>query len=277
MLDNKTGRNTMIKEIRQEVSDIIEKLFTTIANEDYTSYILYIGRADIIHGLKAHVGTDCVIDYQLDRYYDETRETFYVHYLNRNYSKEGFNYDGESGIDDLSIEMMIYCHLWDSVYFLKSLYRLAAILDGKGYQWNPDIPENGKYTFVKENIILPLQAKEIELGNLVSKAFDSNIRNAFAHSLYNVDVESKKIYTRTKQGNRTYTFDEFQKLFLYSVNLMYLLKRYLEFNHDEAGRMNAALTEMFLTPDGVKVQVYGEITKRAGRPFPEFKLVKIKD
>ena len=29
----------MIKEIRQEVSDIIEKLFTTIANEDYTSLI----------------------------------------------------------------------------------------------------------------------------------------------------------------------------------------------------------------------------------------------
>ena len=188
----------MIKEIRKEVTDIIEKLFTTIASEDYTSYILYIGRADIIPGLKAHVETDCVIDYQLDRYYDETREAFYVHYLNRNYSKEGIKYDGERGIDDLSIEMMIYCHLWDSVYFLKSLYRLAEILDGKGYQWSPDIPENGKYKFIQENIISPLQAKNIELGYLVSKAYDSNIRNAFAHSLYNVDVDSKKIYTRTR-------------------------------------------------------------------------------
>ena len=119
----------MIKEIRQEVSDIIEKLFTTIANEDYTSYILYIGRADIIHGLKAHVGTDCVIDYQLDRYYDETRETFYVHYLNRNYSKEGFNYDGESGIDDLSISVCItvlYYILILIVHFSKSMYKQFA-------------------------------------------------------------------------------------------------------------------------------------------------------
>lgn len=267
----------MIKEIRQEVIDIIEESFKKIANEDYNSYILYIGRADIIPGLKTHVGTNCVIDYQLDRYYDETRETFYDHYLNRNYSKSGFCYDGESGIDDLSIEMMIYCHLWDSVYFLKSLYRLATILDGKEYLWDPNIPENGKYTFIKENIISPLQTKKIKLGDLVSKAFDSNIRNAFAHSLYNVNVDSKKIYTRTRQGNRIYTFDEFQKLFLYSVNLMYHLKWYLEFNHDEAGKMNTALTEAFFTPDGVKVQVYGEMTERAGKLYPEFKLAKIKE
>ena len=170
----------MIKEIIPEVTAVIEKSFKTIADEDYTSYILYIGRADIIPGLKKVRGTDCVIDYQLDRYYDETREAFYVHYLTRNYSKSGFCYDGESGIDDLSIEMMIYCHLWDSVYFLKSLYRLAAVLDGKGYQWNPDIPENGKYNFIKEKIISPLQAKNIELGDLVAKAYDSNIRKAFA-------------------------------------------------------------------------------------------------
>lgn len=101
----------MIKEIIPEVTAVIEKSFKTIADEDYTSYILYIGRADIIPGLKKVHGTDCVIDYQLDRYYDETREAFYVHYLTRNYSKSGFCYDGESGIDDLSIEMMIYCHL----------------------------------------------------------------------------------------------------------------------------------------------------------------------
>ena len=64
--------------------------------DDYISYILYIGRADVIPEQKAHFCTSCVIDYQLDRYYDETRELFYLHYLNRNYSKEGFKYDGGS-------------------------------------------------------------------------------------------------------------------------------------------------------------------------------------
>ena len=92
----------MIKEIIEEILQAIEDSFVTIAKDDYISYILYIGRADVIPELKAHFGTSCVIDYQLDRYYDETRELFYLHYLNRNYSKEGFKYDGEAGIDDLS-------------------------------------------------------------------------------------------------------------------------------------------------------------------------------
>lgn len=149
----------MIKYIYDNVIRVIEDSFATIAKEDYISYILYIGRADVIPGLKVHFGTDYVIDYRLDRYYDETREAFYIHYLNRNYSKDGFNYKGTSGIDDLSIEMMIYCHLWDSSYFLKSLYRLSNILCGNGYQWETIIPENGKYQFVKKNIIDPLQSR----------------------------------------------------------------------------------------------------------------------
>lgn len=277
MLITKKPKRKMIKEIIEEILQAIEDSFVTIAKDDYISYILYIGRADVMPELKAHFGTSCVIDYQLDRYYDETRELFYLHYLNRNYSKEGFKYDGEAGIDDLSIEMMIYCHLWDSSYFLKSLYRLSCILCNEGDQWNPNIPENGKYMFVKNKIITPLHISNFSLGDIVAKAFDSNIRNALAHSLYNVDIKSRKIYTRTKQGNKTYTFDEFQCLFLYSVILMNKLQIYLEKNHIEAAKMNTAITESFFTPDRVKVQVYANMVDRAGQTYPEFRLVKIKE
>ena len=94
MLITKKPKRKIIKEIIEEILQAIEDSFVTIAKDDYISYILYIGRADVIPELKAHFGTSCVIDYQLDRYYDETRELFYLHYLNRNYSKEGFKYDG---------------------------------------------------------------------------------------------------------------------------------------------------------------------------------------
>ena len=127
-----------------------------------------------------------------------------------------------------------------------------------------------------ESVIKPLQEKQIELGNLVAKAFDSNIRNAFAHSLYNVNVESRKIQTRTDLGVRTYTFEEFQKLFLYSVILMNKLQNYLEENHNEAAKANNVLTHGFFTPDGVNVQVYGEMLHRNNQLYPEFRLVKIK-
>ena len=82
---------------------------------------------------------------------------------------------------------------------------------------------------------------------------------------------------RTKQGYRTYTFGEFQKIFLYSVILMNKLQNYLEMNHDYAGKKNNALTEAFFTPDGLKVQVYGQMINRAGNLYPEFRLMKIKD
>ena len=94
MLITKKPKRKIIKEIIEEILQAIEDSFVTIAKDDYISYILYIGRADVIPELKAHFGTSCVIDYQLDRYYDETQELFYLHYLNRNYSKEGFKYDG---------------------------------------------------------------------------------------------------------------------------------------------------------------------------------------
>lgn len=174
----------MINEIREEVMSALNHGFNKIHHDDYLSFILLISRADIIEGNAEFSGSDCVVDYELDRHFDETREAFYLHYLNRNYKIEGFHYEGESGIDDLSIEMMIYCHLWDSHYFLKSLYRLSAILEGKGYKWKVNIPNHGKWSFINENIVMPLVEKSYELGSIVKKAYSSDIRNAFAHSLY---------------------------------------------------------------------------------------------
>ena len=43
----------------------------------------------------------------LDTYKDETRDKFYIRYLNRRYKNDDFKYQGEDGIDDLCVEMMI--------------------------------------------------------------------------------------------------------------------------------------------------------------------------
>lgn len=51
----------MIKEIIKDNLQAIEDSIVTKAKDNYTSYILYIGRADVIHELKAHFGTSCVL------------------------------------------------------------------------------------------------------------------------------------------------------------------------------------------------------------------------
>ena len=56
----------MIKEIQEEICLAIEQVYETISKMDYNAFILLIGRAEIQQGLKAIVGTDCVIEYMID-------------------------------------------------------------------------------------------------------------------------------------------------------------------------------------------------------------------
>ncbi len=58
---------------------------------------------------------------------------------------------------------------------------------------------------------------------------------------------------------------------------MNILENALESNHDAAAKRNAFLTNVFLTPDGVKVQVRGTILQLKEKSFPSFKIVKIID
>lgn len=262
-----------ITEIIHEVEDAIEEVFEYIRMNDYNSFVLLIGRGEVFSGLKNTVGTDCVMDYQMDRYHDETRERFYLNYLNRNYRRDGFEYSGNNGIDDLSIEMMIYTHLWESYYFLKSLKRIASIVNGDNYLWKVVIPDGRKCSFIKE-VITALQEKKLKLGDIIEKGYNSDIRNSFAHALYNVDVSGKTITLRPRRGERTIPFSEFQQKFLYSVILMNKLQNMMENLHDEVGKSNAFVTEPFLTPDGLEVQVYAGMNERGGKSYPEIKMIK---
>lgn len=271
------GTYNMLFETREKIAGAIDDAYKLMASQHYKDYILFIGRGDTIPGLKKQVGTDCVVDYSLDTYYDKTRSDFYLHYLNRNYRKDGFSYQGEGGIDDLHIELMIYCHLWDSSYFVKSMCRMASIVSGNGYLWSVDIPWMHRETFMQNKIIDPLKKSGLEIGNIVELCYDASVRNAFAHSLYTIDAEQRKISFRPQKGFKTLSFDEFQKLFLNSVLLMNLMENALELNHIEAAKLNGPLTDAFLTPDGVKVQIIGQMSKRGTSTFPEFRIVKIKN
>ena len=274
--------NNRIYALHREVLDAIYEAFNMMCEKDYNAFILFIGRAAILPGLEKVTGTACVIDDKLDTFYDKTRTDFYLRYLNRNYVRDGYRYDGENGIDDLHIELMIYAHLWDSTYFLKALVRIASIVSGKGYDWDPTVNWWRKEEKMKECIIEPLKRSGLKLGDLIEKCYIARVRNAFAHSLYNIDTERRIIYFRSdkdhcKKGESqifTISFEYFQKIFLLSSILMNKMENELERNHDSACEKNTALTEVFTTPDGVDVQVYAQMVKRGTYIIPEFSLVK---
>lgn len=265
----------MIEDIQEEICLAIEQVYETISNVDYNAFILLIGRAEIQKGLKAIVGTDCVMEYMMDIYFDETRSQYYLNYLNKNYSKEGYDYPKEYAVKDITTELTIYSHMWDSEYFMKSLFRIGAIIAGNGYLWEDVLPTHNIHIAFKERVIMPLKNHDLRLGEILETAYHSNIRNAFAHSRYSIDSYARRIDIRPKSGNKSFSFSDFQKIFLYSAILMNKMENYQEMNHNIAANKNTALTEPFLTPDGVLVQVYGRIMQRGEKLRSEFRLVRI--
>ena len=267
----------MIRDIQEEICEAIEELYDAAYKANYIAYILLIGRAEMQHGLKAVCGTDCVMEWQMDIYYDETRAQYYLDYLRRNYSRDGYSYQGDGAINDITTEMTIYAHLWDSEYFMKSLYRFATIIDGNGYLWEDVLPERRIHEHFCENVIRPFKEHGLKLGNILERVYKSSIRNAFAHSRYTIDVERREIQIRPNTGYEKFSFDEFQDIFLHSVILMNKMENYQEMNHNSAAEKNAVLTEAFMTPDDVLVQVKGIIQKRGDISRPEFRIVKVID
>lgn len=265
----------LVSIVQNEVCEAIEEAFDAICKADYIAFILFIGRAEIQRGHKVHTGTDCVLEYMLDIYYDETRADYYLDYLRRNYSRDGYNYEGPTGANDVTTELTIYSHLWESSYFMKALYRIAAIIQGKGYLWENVLPIHDVHKHFHDNVLVPLKDKGLKLGSIIEKGYKSSIRNAFAHSLYTVDSKSRELYIRPKSGYERFTFEDFQEKFLYSVILMNKMENYQEMNHNLAAEKDTALTEPFLTPDGVRVQVYGKMVQRGDELRPEFRMAKV--
>ena len=98
----------MIRDIQEEICEAIEELYFEAAQIDYIAFILLIGRFEMQPSLKVHCGTDCVSNYQMDIYHDETRSQFYLDYLRKNYSKEGFCYQDGNAVNDITKELIIY-------------------------------------------------------------------------------------------------------------------------------------------------------------------------
>ena len=276
----------MIEYIRMNVSSVIDNLMIRLYNKSYNDFILLIARGQIIPGLErvSPSRSNYSLDYMMDTYYDETREKFYVEYLNLKYNRAGFDYRTDDGFFCLNIELMIYCHIWESSLFLKSLKHITDLLIGKEYDWGLELPDMKIKSFIKDSIINPLVEIDDEFGQLLKKAYSPNLRNSFAHSLYKIDMEQRVISLYIKRMDkddcveRSVSFNEFQEKFLYSINLCYLLR--LSINHQREMASNShggAITKAFKLPSGRMMQIFANYKEIKGKRYPEFSGALIKE
>lgn len=266
---------SLLREMENEVSSAIVEALVTLSKISQPNYCLLIARAGVLPMLENIGKSRYVMDNAMDVYHDETRQQFYLNYLNANYRKGVLNYSEKDGLDKLYVEMMIYSHLWDSQRFLKDIYRISSMIAGKPYDWELDLEDGLSYNQMRDEVIAPLKEKGLKLGHLIDLSYSSHIRNSFAHSLFDIDIQSKKIQLRSKHIKKhedsTLTFDSFQDKFLHSIFLCYCLTNIIEECRLEAAKANTAITDVFLTPDGRKMQLFGEVLKSKGKLYPRFR------
>lgn len=220
------------RKIESEIITNIIAVYDNLKNMSKEKYTLFISRADYIDALSKNPTISAyVCDYQLDIMYDTTRIKFLNQFLNTFYS---FSTDNSSiKIDDVrfNLELMVYCHIWESDNFLKSLYRLAHLVNGEEYPWKVEIPSTEKSKFIKDKIRIIFDNNNNYLGSMIKKAYNSSIRNSFAHSQFGIDLENNRIdFYNYSSPTKPYelkniNFEDWCEKFVYTALFSYYMMK----------------------------------------------------
>lgn len=240
------------------VKKAINEIIDVASSSSPDGFVAYIAGGEYYKCFENTKLLPYVLEGVLDFRKDLSRQEFYVHYMNMNYKTDGFAYEGEKGIDYLTVELLIYVHLWQSNYFLKHLVRLAHLACGKDYDWDLDVKENIR-NYLNENVIDPLSEKGLMIGQLIKDCYYPVIRDSFAHGLYSIDKSSRVIDLYGRRASGPISFEEFQRKFLYSIFLSQnLFTSYRENQKLMAGFLSEKDVSLFL-PDGNRIKVESEI------------------
>ncbi len=162
---------------------------------------------------------------------DNSRLKFLQNYISFKTSRElnQISSNQKSDFKDFSLhlELMIYSHCWESIPNIKELKRLVDLIEGNDYDFNLEIPIHTKQKYIRSQIKNPLVKKNLKLGDIISKSFHSQIRNAFAHSDYNIRFEKIILlnYTGEPWQLEYLSFDDFELMNTYTM-LLFLLFEY---------------------------------------------------
>jgi hypothetical protein len=221
-------RRGEFKRIEIEVQNAIYEAFeyAKIKEKNTNDYILFLSNAHFMDSLVVTGTNPYTIDYRLDNLNDEVRLSNLMEYLNHNYS-----FQAENTVDSkfsLSLELMIYTHMWESKPYLKILKKLSDLCDSQDYNWNVSVPDMGKHTFIRDDIRNIFKNHNLNIHEIITKGFHTSLRNAFAHSEYVLGWNDPKInllnYGGASWELQDITFDDWTKRFCYTFLLGYKIQ-----------------------------------------------------
>lgn len=215
-------RKGEFKKIEIEVQNAVNEAFDYAKTKEKNGNdtILFLGNAHYMDNLVGTGTNPYTIDYRLDNLNDEVRLSNLMEYLNLNYS-----FNAENTVDSkftLSIELMIYTHMWESKPYLKILKKLSDLCDSQDYNWNVTVPDI-KPNFIRVHIRDVFKKHNLKIHEIITKGFHTSLRNAFAHSEYVFGWNAPKINLLNYKGEswalKEITFDDWTKRFCYTFLL----------------------------------------------------------
>jgi hypothetical protein len=218
-------RREDFRKLRYEIEEAINEAFEFAKSHEKNKndYILFLSRSDY-KTTKDSNFSPWHLDNSLQEFIDRHRVDFLLQYLNQQY-----NFHTENSADSkysLTIELMIYSQLWESKHNLANFKKLADLCDSKSYDWSVQIPEDSKYKFVNNNICEVFKKHNLKIYDIFKDAYKSQLRNAFAHSLYYFSPNGHNLVLENDDGKNYLTkelsFDEWTVIFLKSTLLQNL-------------------------------------------------------
>lgn len=209
--------------IEEEVKLAVETTLDMIEENHFSNYVLLLAHADYVCDRYMYGSTINLIR-------EENHMKFLLDYLN---SYSAYLHEPISLNEyDYTIQMMIYCHLWESNYFFKFIKRIAYIAKGKTYKWDIRLD----HTVARQNIIN--QSKELLLkkkcliGNMIDKSYCADLRNAFAHMSYKFELKEQRVVLYADDClayMKVFSIEEWEEWFVYSLLLTFYLLNSIDY------------------------------------------------
>lgn len=162
-------RKFEFKKLQLEVQTSINEAFDYAKKHEKNEndYILFLSRSCYDEKLDKSRFSPWKIDDSLNELFDRHRVDFLIQYLNELYSFKTEN-TADSRFS-LTLELMIYTHIWESFHNLYNLKRLADLCRSKSYCWSVNVGSKSRAKFVAREIKEPFQSQNLKIGDLIDR------------------------------------------------------------------------------------------------------------